>query len=121
LVRAMRRLRIDYYDFGVIIINGKEYRSDVIITPKRVISDWWRLEGHRLQIPDVRDYLLEDADEVVIGTGYDGMMSVDNEVIDAFRRRGKNVHILKTREAVKLYNELVDKGKKVLAFLHLTC
>jgi len=120
-VNTVRKPRIDYYDFGVIVIDGKEYRSDVIITPKKVISDWWRLEGHRLQIPDVRDYLLEDVDEVVIGTGYDGMMSVDNDVVEAFKRRGKNVHILRTRDAVKLYNELIDKGKKVMAFLHLTC
>ena len=117
----MPKITIDYYDFGVIIINGREYRSDVIITPTRVIDNWWRLEGHRLQIPDVRDYLLEDVDDVIIGTGYDGMMRVDREVIEAFEKRGRKVHVLKTRDAVNLFNNLVSKGRKVLAFLHLTC
>ncbi len=117
----MAQPKIDYYDFGVMVVGGKEYRSDLIITPKKVVSDWWRLEGHRLQIPDVRDYLLEDADEVVIGTGYSGLMSVDDDVIQAFKKRGKEVHVARTREAVRIYNELVDKGKKVLAFFHLTC
>ena len=119
--RTMKQPRIDYYDFGVMIVSGKEYRSDLIITPSRIVSDWWRLEGHRLQIPDVRDYILEDVDCVVIGTGYDGLMRVDKEVIEEFRKRGREVYVLKTREAVDKYNELVSKGKKVLAFFHLTC
>ena len=112
---------IEKYDFGLIVINGKTYSSDVIVLPNSVIDDWWRLEGHRLQIPDVRDYLLEDIDAVVVGTGYDGMMRVDDEVINAFRKEGKEVHVLRSREAVRKYNELVKSGKKVMLLIHLTC
>ncbi len=113
--------RIDLYDFGVIIIDGKAYRSDVVITPSGVKNNWWRLEGHRLQLPDVRDYLAEDYDVVVIGTGYEGFMRVDPEVVAEFRRRGKEVYVARTTEAVEIYNRLALEGKKVLAFLHLTC
>jgi len=112
---------VDDYEFGYIVIDGKGYRHDVIITPTRVIANWWRLEGHRLQIPDVRDYLAEDVEAVVIGTGYDGLMRVDPEVVEEFKKRGVEVYIAKTREAVEIYNGLVRRGKKVLAFLHLTC
>lgn len=112
---------IEHYDFGLMVIGGREYRSDVVITPSRVISDWWRLEGHRLQLPDVRDYMAEDYDSVVIGTGYYGYMRVDPEVIDEFRRRGKEVYIERSGKAVEMYNELVRRGRKVLAFFHLTC
>ena len=112
---------IDDYDFGVMIIQGKVYRKDVIITPKAINDDWWRIEGHRLQIADVRDYVLEDVDAVVIGTGYDGLMRVDDEVVNVFKSRGKEVFIAKTRDAVKVYNDLVSKGKKVLGFFHLSC
>ncbi len=113
--------KIDYYDFGIIVINGKEYHHDVVITPKGIYSDWWRLEGHRLQLPDVRDFLAEEVDAVVIGTGYNGLMRVDREVIDVFSRRGTEVYVARTKEAVEIYNKLVDEGKKVMAFLHLTC
>ena len=112
---------VEKYDFGLIVINGKTYSSDVIILPSKVVDGWWRLEGHRLQIPDVRDYLLEDVDAVVVGTGYYGMMRVDDEVIDAFRRRGREVYVLRSGEAVKKYNELVRSGRKVTLFIHLTC
>jgi len=113
--------RIDYYDFGVIVIDGKEYRHDVVITPRGVVPNWWRIEGHRLQLADVRDYLAEDVEAVVIGTGYSGLMRVDPDVVAEFVKRGRQVFIERTSRAVELYNELVSKGKKVIAFLHLTC
>jgi len=112
---------IDHYDFGVIVVGGREYRSDIVITPTRVVDNWWRVEGHRLQIADVRDFIAEDYDVVVIGTGYNGYMRVDREVIEEFRRRGKNVFVENSRRAVEVYNELVKSGLKVLAFFHLTC
>ena len=112
---------IDDYDFGVMVIKGKMYRRDIIITPKSVNDDWWRIEGHRLQIADVRDYVLEDVDAVVVGTGYDGLMRVDEEVVEVFKKKGKEVFIAKTRDAVDIYNDLVRKGKRVLGFFHLTC
>ncbi|MCD6324338.1 MAG: Mth938-like domain-containing protein [Desulfurococcales archaeon] len=112
---------IDGYDFGRLEIGGEVITQDVVITPQRVVKGWWRLEGHRLQIPDVRDFLAEDVDAVVVGTGYDGMMRVDDDVVDAFRRRGREVFVLRSREAVKKYNELVRAGRKVLLLIHLTC
>jgi len=112
---------IEDYGFGSLTIKGTTYTSDLIITPSKVIDNWWRLEGHRLQMPDVRDHLLEDVDVVVIGTGYYGMMRVDDDVVDAFKKRRKEVIIKRSREAVKTYNELVKAGKKVMLFIHLTC
>lgn len=117
----MPQPRIDYYDFGHIVVGGRDFVHDVVITPERVVPDWWRLEGHRLQLPDVRDYLLEEVDAVVIGTGYSGLMRVDGDVVEAFARRGRRVYVERTRRAVELYNRLVGEGKKVLAFLHITC
>lgn len=117
----MQQPLIDDYGFGEIIIGGERFRHDVIVTPSRIISDWWRQEGHRLQLQDVRDFLLEKADVVIIGTGYDGMMRVEPEVVDAFKSKGKDVVILKSREAVRKYNDFVMAGRKVMMFIHLTC
>jgi len=112
---------IKNYRFGSIIINDVEYSRDVVILPDRVISPWWRIEGHRLQIDDVKEYLDINLDAVVIGTGYYGVMKVDDNVISEFKRKSVEVYVMDTRSAVKKYNELVDCGKRVIAFLHLTC
>ncbi len=117
----MKKFKIDYYDFGEIVINGKVYRQDVIITPKEIISDWWRIEGHRLQLADLQQVLNINFDVLIVGTGYNGLMKVDPEVIEEFKRRGIEVIIHTTKKAVEKYNEMVDKGKKVVGAFHLTC
>lgn len=74
--------RIDNYDFSEITIDGEYIDSDVIILRDRVLKDWRRLEEHKLQIRDVRDYLLEDTDYyVVIRASYYGLINVDSDVI----------------------------------------
>jgi len=117
----VKKFKIEHYDFGEMIVNGKEYRHDLIITPDRIIDNWWRIEGHRLQLADLQDLEGVDFEYLVIGTGYSGLMRVDPEVIDAFERRGVKVLVYNTREAVRKYNELVEKGKKVVGAFHLTC
>lgn len=97
------------------------YNHDVVIYPEGVLSDWWRIEGHRLQLADVKNFLGMKVDVVIIGTGYDGVMRVDEEVIDAFKKSCPEVYVLKSRQAVRKYNEEVSKGRKVLLLIHLTC
>ncbi|RLG79178.1 MAG: hypothetical protein DRO13_06325 [Thermoprotei archaeon] len=117
----MKQPLIEHYSFGRIVVGGREYGRDIVITPTRIVDGWWRAEGHRLQLEDVREYLDVDADVVVIGTGYNGFMRVEREVVEEFAKRGREVYVDYTKEAVKVYNELVGLGKKVLAFFHLTC
>lgn len=121
----MPQPRINYYDFGVIVVDGKTYRNDIIITPRRIVENWWRIEGHRMQVRDVWNYLAEEdlkgVDDVVIGTGYDGLMKVDDDVVRLFEDRGIRVHVMMSRPAVDEYNRLVDEGRKVILFIHLTC
>ncbi len=120
--KTYRKQKIDYYDFGTIVIENKEYDRDIIISPSHgIIENWWREEGHRLKLTDIRDYLLENVDIVVIGTGYEGMMYVDKEVIQWFTNRGIEVKIAKSREAVEIYNKAIEEGRKALLFIHLTC
>ncbi|RLI30667.1 hypothetical protein DRO48_02760, partial [Candidatus Bathyarchaeota archaeon] len=45
---------IEAYGFGYIVVDGKRYTSDVIIFPDRVMDGWWRKEGHRLYVDDLK-------------------------------------------------------------------
>jgi hypothetical protein len=47
-------MNIAGYRFGRIDIDGRMYRSDVIITPERVIDGWWRqlVDGHGVTSAD---------------------------------------------------------------------
>lgn len=112
---------IDSYEFGKIKIEGKEYNQDVVIYPDKVLSPWWRKQGHALSLEDLPKDLLEQKLEVVlIGTGYSGLMKVSSEVKDYFQGQDIKVIIEPTIQAWQKYNHL-SQSKKVIALFHLTC
>ena len=114
-------VKIEDYEFGMIKVDGRVFTSDIIVTPSKIISGWWRKEGHKLFLEDLEKYnvLNEEYDAIVIGTGYNGMMEVSNEVKNKFSN--KELYILPTQEAVKKFNELINQGKRVLGLFHITC
>jgi hypothetical protein len=111
---------IEFYDFGKIVIDGKEYSSDVIIYPDRVEASWWRKVGHELCLDDIKNIFTEKPDVLVVGTGYSGLMRVLPEVEEVLREKGIELKVERTKRACDVYNELC-KSKKVIAALHLTC
>jgi len=113
-------MKIDFYEFGRIIVNGQEYRHDLIIFPERILSPWWRLEGHGLEVVDLKEVWSEKADFLVIGTGAYGVMKVKEEVKKKALELGFTLIIQPTFEAVETFNQKVSLGKVIGAF-HLTC
>ena len=113
-------MQIDHYSFGNITVNGNRYSKDVIIFPDRVISPWWRGEGHLLQNDDLVEVIKTDIAELVIGIGFYGTMKVPSEVIEFLNNKGISTSIEKTSEAVEVYNRIASK-RAAIAALHLTC
>ncbi|MBD3190628.1 MAG: hypothetical protein GF308_08285 [Candidatus Heimdallarchaeota archaeon] len=112
---------IDDYSFGSMTINSKNYSSDLILYPNKIITNWWREEGHSLCMEDLQEVEKDKPEILIIGTGAYGRMTVPKEVIDQLEEEGIKVIARKTTEAVKEYNKLVKEGKKVVAAVHLTC
>ncbi|MCS7113052.1 MAG: Mth938-like domain-containing protein [Nitrososphaerota archaeon] len=113
---------IEEYRFGSIKVDGANYTRDIMILPGgRVKPNWWRIEGHKLHLEDLRDLLDAKPDIIIIGTGFYGAMDVPSEVVEAIRGQSIEVLARKTYEAVRLYNELSSKDRRVAAALHLTC
>jgi len=111
---------IDAYDFGRITINGKHYTTDLIVFPEKIKADWWRKEGHCLQIADLREVLEAKPEVLVVGTGYSGMMKVPPETRKCIESEGIELVVQKTVEACKTFNRLAE-SRAVVAALHLTC
>jgi hypothetical protein len=113
-------MKIDDYKFGEIIIDGKKFRHDVIIYSDRVDADWWRKEGHKLAIEDLKEVLKDLPEILIIGTGANGVMKVPPDVKHQLESKGIHVIIEKTDRTSMKYNEL-ENEEKVVAALHLTC
>ncbi|MBI4321766.1 MAG: hypothetical protein HY675_25005 [Chloroflexi bacterium] len=112
---------IEGYDFGRIVIDGKEYDSDVIVYTGHVDASWWRKEGHELHVEDIKETLDRVHPEVlVIGTGHAGRMTVLPETKDYLHLRGIDMIVEPTSMAVETYNRL-SGSRKALAALHITC
>jgi len=114
-------MKVDKYSFGSITIGGVEHCSDVIIYPDRVDDKWWRKEGHRLSIDDLKDVWPLKPKALVVGTGSPGLLKVDKEVEKRCRKDGIGLHVAPTAKAVEIYNQLAAGDANLVAALHLTC
>jgi hypothetical protein len=114
-------MKIENYSFGSIKIDGREYKSDLIIYPGRIDDKWWRREGHLLQMEDLATVLVLKPQVLVVGQGLPGLMMVDGRVEEHCRQNNIEMICLPTAEAVKKFNEAANKKPLVIAALHLTC
>lgn len=111
--------RLEGYSFGRVVADGEEQTRDLIVLPDRIVTDWWRRDGHSLAIEDLEEVLDELPPRLVLGCGAHGRLRPDPAVLDALEGRGVAVEALPTDEAVRRYNELDER--QTAAALHLTC
>lgn len=113
-------MKIEDYSFGKMLIGGKTYTSDLIIYPDCIDDNWWRSEGHLLQMPDLEDIIARGPEIVVVGTGYMGVMRVPEEIGRQLLERNILLYVARSGKAVEIYNN-ISGDKKVIAAFHLTC
>jgi len=87
--------------------------------------EWdWRETGTQhvpgIQPTDVEELLKHGATEVILSKGMYEQLHVCTETLQTLKERGITTHILQTKEAVRLYNELREK-KLVGGLFHSTC
>jgi len=111
---------IERYAFGNIIINGHSYTSDLIIFPHRISSSWWRKDGHNCSLQDLKEAIDFKPDALVIGTGAEGTMKVDPDVVRFFEHNNMILIEQPTDAAVNIFNKFNIDSIRVVAALHLT-
>lgn len=111
-------MQIEKYSFGNIVIDSSEYTSDVLIIEDKIIN-WWRREGHLLQVVDLEEVFKYVPDILFVGCGASGLMKVDKDVERRCVELGIELKVGKTSTIVEEFNS--TKGRKVACGLHLTC
>lgn len=114
-------MHIDSYQFGRIVIDGKNYNSDIIIIGDNILPNWWRKQGHSLSADDLESVITAKPSILIVGRGKFGLMKVPETTRQFLQENNIQTEILNTGKAVKRFNELSKQGSNIAAALHLTC
>jgi len=116
-------MKIDSYRFGEIVIDGIRYTKDVKIIRGKTFDNWWRLQGHTLQLSDIMDIVAAKPSILIIGTGAYGRMVLSSGLSEELESKGIRIEALSTEPAIKKFNELASQyGYEAVALaIHLTC
>jgi hypothetical protein len=116
-------MHVDDFSFGAIRIDGVTYQHDVVIDGsdirERKKKPSKRFRGQFGHTPlSVEEKIPWDCRRLVIGTGAYGTLPVMEEVSREAKRRGVEVVVLPTAEAIKALAKQADGTN---AILHVTC
>lgn len=110
--------------WGKIEVEGFPSFKDVKLFPGSARVWNWQETGTEhfpgIQYSDVQELLDNNAKVVILSRGVLGRLKIQIGLTEKLESKGIIVHILKTKEAVKLYNDL-SKSEKVGALIHTTC
>jgi len=115
------RVKINSTKFGSIVVNKKEYSNDILVSYKGLVREHKTTARHVLSKGELNLILVEDPEIVIIGSGYEGCMQLSPEFVELAGMKGVQILTMKTADAVEKFNELYEKGRKVAAYMHLTC
>ncbi len=114
-------MKIDSYSFGSMTVDGKVYNKDLIIFPERIKANWWRREGHCLAIEDLKEVIDYKPEVLIIGTGAYGAMDIPESTKKMLKDKQIELIEKNSEQAYQIFNEYIEKGKKVVGAFHLTC
>lgn len=122
----MTSVKISKITWGKIIVNGIEYNQILIIGSKIEEREYDRLKSlfgtsHKIGDWEIKKLFSGSPEIILIGTGWDGVLEVPDEIIKQAKKLNKKLEILKSEEAIRKYNELVKDGERVNALIHTTC
>ena len=110
--------------WGRIEIDSDKIFKDVKLFPGGCREWNWRETGTEhspgIQYSDVQELLDNGSKTIILSKGILGRLKVQKEVVDKLESDGIVVHILKTKEAVRIFNKL-SRTEKVGALIHTTC
>ena len=112
---------ITQYSFGKIAVNDVAYTTDIKIVQGRVVSNWWRKSGHRVDVDDIKDILEAKPNILVIGRGQPGLMKSTASLREHLENHGIELVEEKTSKAVRTFNRLLKEEKDVCAGFHIAC
>ncbi len=115
---------------GMVIIDGKEYTSDLLVVPPspveadegrqtllidRIVCPWKRKADLVVTLADLTEIIPAWPKVLIIGTGFSDQMKLVQEVRTVLSNRNINVIAFPTDQACEAYNEMAASAKTACA------
>jgi len=118
-------MEIESTSFGAITIDGKAYEHDVVVRlsgevvkRKKQLSKKYYGTSHMLSKDEAKFVFEKGCKQLIVGSGQFGNVQLSPEADAYFAKKGCEVLLRPTPEAIRLFNR--SKGKKIGLF-HVTC
>ena len=116
---------IDASEFGSITIDGKTYEHDVIIhlsgkveKRRKKLSKKEYGTSHIISKAEAKAVFEDGCDLLIIGAGQQGNVHLSPEASAYFKKRGCDVMVQPTPEAIGSFNQ---SREKKIGLMHVTC
>ncbi|MDY6917422.1 MAG: MTH938/NDUFAF3 family protein [Chloroflexota bacterium] len=117
--------RVDSFQFGSIVINGRKYGRDALLFPDGTVRErkggFWKFGSHAIKEADIEELVRAKPEVLVVGTGTNGKAKVTSEAEACAKEANIGLLSAPSAEAIKQLNQLIDEGKRVSALIHITC
>ncbi len=110
--------RFGFCRFGLLVYSAVPFPAVDLVVHANGMPAIRGSKAHFVDLAEIKPLLREGPDVLIIGTGYDGMVQVDEELL---AMSAVQVLPLPTPQAVRRYNALKSEGKRVAAIIHSTC
>jgi hypothetical protein len=117
-------IKINKVFWGGVKVDGQDYHQVIIYGGKVEERDRDKLESifgttHRIGEWEIRKLKEGSPEVIMVASGFDGVLKVSDE--DKKKFGEVDLRVLKSEEAIREYNRLVEEGKKVNILVHTTC
>jgi hypothetical protein len=118
--------RIDSTQFGEITVDGKKYGQVLIVGNLVAERDYPKLKdlfgtSHKIGDWEIEELLEENPEIIVVGTGQNGAMEIDEKFFEEMKKKGIEVIADIAPKASEIFNAKIKEGKRVNALIHTTC
>ena len=117
--------KIDSFNFGSIVIGGKNYGCDIFMLPDGTVKQrkggFWKFGSHVIKKGEIDELAEANPEVIVVGTGTSAKANLAADALLPLKGTKAELIVLPSAEAVARLNQLVDEGKQVAALIHITC
>jgi len=115
---SQTRIRINAWEPGFLIINGKKYQHNTILTENEILTIPLPQSVQQISVADIEQYCSLGAEVILLGTGMKQQFPA-RKVLETATAHNIAIEVMDTMAACRIFSLLAGEGRKLLAILYL--